>query len=171
MLADWTRMISRFYAPPAKSEPGPIDQPEWLFKEPPALPPVWVGNVTNYIELYNTVYGARVGCSKNRRNCSKKVTYGRIPCDTMHMRAIHGGGYHLKPCIPCSRCMFHQTYKNDDDDCEGMIKRGGPVIPSQCKRFFPTENIGQYCLLSLANIGFCPLEKVASLQWLLWLGW
>ena len=74
-----------------------------------------LGNVTNYIELYNTGYGARMGCSKNRRNCCKKVTYGRIPRDTMHMKAIHRGGYHQKPCI--ARCLIKLT-KNDDDDAD-----------------------------------------------------
>ena len=79
-------MISRFYATPAKSEPAPIDQPEWLFKEPQhTLPPLQ--QACSVLVLCP----AQVGCSKNWRNCSKKVTYGRIPHDTMHVKATCEG--------------------------------------------------------------------------------
>ena len=79
-------MISRFYAAPAKSEPGPIDQLEWLFKEPQhTLPPLQ--QACSVLALRH----AQVGCSKNWRNCSKKVTYGRIPHDTMHVKATCEG--------------------------------------------------------------------------------
>ena len=47
-------MISRFYAQLAKSEPAPIDQLEWLFKEPlccPLLCQLSEANVTNYSVL------------------------------------------------------------------------------------------------------------------------
>ena len=79
-------MISRFYATPAKSEPAPIDQPEWLFKEPQhTLPPLQ--RACSVLALCP----AQVGCSKNWRNCSKKVTQGRIPHDTMHVKVTCEG--------------------------------------------------------------------------------
>ena len=64
---------------------------------------------------------ARVGCSKKQRNCSKKVTYGRIHRDTMHMKAIHGRGYHRRPCSWC----FVNLWRNHDDSEVEMIKRTG----------------------------------------------
>ena len=107
------------------SLPGRSDRSAGMvIQRTPVLLPARVGNVTNYIVLCDTVHGARVGCSKKQRNCSKKVTYGRIHRDTMHMKAIHGRGYHRRPVL----MMFHQHYNDDDSEVDDKEDRSDGVL-------------------------------------------
>ena len=137
--------------------------------------------MTNYIELYNPVYGAGVGCSKNERNCSKKVTYGRIPRDTMHMKAIQGRGYHRIPCSSnlqkimmtmiltwmikrtgvmgsCDpeslrRCLRQPSFRTRSSPAEKLISQTEPTFTLQF-----------LCLLSFASPPSGILQKLITLS-------